>query len=325
MLPGILKPMKRGGYLGATGGFTIVEVLIVLAVSSILLVSAITLINGRQGRAEFTTGVNSGLQQIQQLINETGSGYYPNDGDFTCIGNAAGPVKFSLAPQGSTSQGTNSGCIFLGKALQFGTGSNPPNNQTVEVLPIVGNQYQNTGGVLTPVLTVAASVPRAAYPANAGEYSNVPTDTATQDTLEDGLQLATGNKACGLSTTSAICYLPTAGGGYTSTGMVAFISGDSSGNIAATSSGSTSNLQSGEEQLSLYGVKSPSIMNITPETASADLGSLSRSTGLGNLDPAKEALVCVADVGTNESGLYTISGTGNLSVTLNIITKSVTC
>jgi len=314
--------MKRGGYQEATDGFTIVEVLIVLAVSSLLLISAINLVNGRQARAEFTTGANDELQQLQQLINETASGYYPNNNDFTCSGSAAGPVTLSLAAHGSTSQGTNTGCIFLGKVVQFGIGASYPQSSTVGVMPVVGNQYQNTGGSLTPILTVAASTPRAVYPTNAGEYSGVPTDTATQSTLEYGLQIAKGNSSCGLGA-SAVCYQPISGGAFAQTGMAAFVAGDSSGNIAATASGSTTNLQSGSEPMSLYGVKSSAVGN-SLETASASMGSISRSSGLGNLDPAAAILICFDDPDTNESGLYTISGSGNLSVTLTI-KNGLTC
>jgi prepilin-type N-terminal cleavage/methylation domain-containing protein len=322
MFTGILTSMKRGGYPGAADGFTIVEVLIVLAVSSILFISAVNLIDGRQARAEFTTGSNDELQQMQQLINETASGYYPNSGDFTCTGSAAGPVSLSLAAHGSTSQGSNAGCIFLGKVIQFGIGPDYPQSNTLGILPVVGNQYQSTGGVLSPVLTVAASTPRAVYPADSGEYSNVPTDTSAQDVLEYGLQLANGNSSCGLGT-SAVCYSPASGGGFVRTGIAAFISGDISGNIAASAAGSSTNLQSGSEPMSLYGVKTSAVGN-SLETASADMGPLSRSTGLGNLDPATEILICLADPDTSQSGLYTISGSGDLSVTLTV-KSGLTC
>ena len=57
-------------------GFTIVEVLIFLAVSSALMVSAFTLISGSQNKAAFTVGINDVQQQINAVINNVSNGYY---------------------------------------------------------------------------------------------------------------------------------------------------------------------------------------------------------------------------------------------------------
>lgn len=316
--------MKVGGYDRVADGFTIVEVMIVLAVSSLLLISAAALIDGRQAKTEFTTGIHDQQQKIQQIISQTSSGYYPNGHNFVCSGSASGPVIFAA---GANAQGTNAGCIFLGKALQFGLGTSMPQNGTVGVLPIVGNQYESVAGIQTPVLTVGGSVPRAAYPINASE-TNVPTSTAENELMEYGLHLANSNTACGLAT--AVCYKPMSGGGFAATGIAAFLTGDSAGNITATTGvNGSANLQSGSQQLSLYGVKGGSAMNQTLYQASNGLGSLGRSTGLGNFDPAREVLICVVSGGTNQSGLFTIGGgsvvggNGGLNVTLTIMSDKV--
>lgn len=113
-------------------GFTIVETLIVLAVTSVLLMSAIILVSGRANKTQFTTAVYSFQQQLQQVINETTKGYYPNQGNFSC--NATTPVSFGAA---GTGLGTNGGCIFLGKILEFSASS--PDSYIAT--PIAGNQY----------------------------------------------------------------------------------------------------------------------------------------------------------------------------------------
>lgn len=315
--------MKLGGYDRVASGFTIVEVMIVLAVSSLMVISAAALINGRQSRTEFTTGIHDEQQHIQQIINETADGYYPNSHNFSCSGSASGPVTFNA---GSNAQGTNSGCIFLGKALQFGLGASALANGQIGILPIVGNQYESVGAIQTPVLTVDDSVPRAAYPVNAAE-TNVPTTTATTETMEYGLQLAASNTACGL--TSPVCYMSTSGGGFKPTGMAAFLTGDSTGAITAISDASTDSLQSGSQQLSLYAVKSTgggsSAVDQSLYQASNAVGDVQRSTGLGYLEHASEVLVCVVSGGTNQSGLITIGGStgasggnGGLNVTLTV-------
>lgn len=156
--------MKAGGYrrdktaflgsakraLGFTrlspvaAGFTIVETLIVLAVTGALLVSAIALVNGRDAKTQFTTSVYSLQQQFQQLINETAKGYYPNSGNFSC--SPTTPVSFGST---GTGLGQNGGCIFLGKIVSFSTDS-------YSTLPIAGNQYAS--GADTTSLTGAQPV-----------------------------------------------------------------------------------------------------------------------------------------------------------------------
>jgi len=323
--------MKRGGYHKAAGGFTIVEVMIVIAVTGVMLISAVLLVNGKQARTEFRTGINDELQSLQQIVNETASGFYPNTHDFTCQGNAAGPVLFSLSAPGAGGQGNNVGCVFLGKSVQFGLGSIDPKNSMLGVFPVAGNQYQNSGGNQVAVLTIGNAVPRPAYPISVSEESNVPQDTLVKQTMQYGLHLAASNSSCSPGvTTSAVCYVPLSGGNPTPTGMTAFLTGDSQGNITAIASGTTTNLQSGSQALSLYAVKvdplsgvtSNSQVGLNPERAAASMGQIPRANtspaNLGDLDPAQKVMICVASAGTNQSGLFTISGSGSVSVTLKI-------
>jgi hypothetical protein len=58
--------------------------------------------------------------------------------------------------------------------------------------------------------------------------------------------------------------------------------------------------------------------------ASAAMYNATLAASPGNFIPAKEVLICVADSDTNESGLFTISGNGSLSVTLKVI-DDLTC
>lgn len=115
----IIRDMKSGS---KALGFTIVETLIFLAVSSVLLVSALALVNGAQHRTEFTQAINDLDQQINNVFNDVANGYYPNSSNFTCtktganvqIATSAGPVP----------QGTNTDCVFLGKVTHFTSGDN---------------------------------------------------------------------------------------------------------------------------------------------------------------------------------------------------------
>lgn len=135
--------MKRGGLAASVQGFTIVETLIVLAVTSMLFVSVALLINGRQNRTDFLVGVRSLQQQFQQIINETTSGYYPNNGDFSC--SVAGP-PLSITSV-STALGKNQDCIFAGKTVVVGGTSHLDN---YSVYPLAGRRAVNGVDVKTP-------------------------------------------------------------------------------------------------------------------------------------------------------------------------------
>ncbi len=112
--------MKRGRELSK--GFTIVETLIFLAVTSAILASALTLVSGAQNKAEFNQAINDVNQKISDTFNNVASGYYPytkSASENTCK-IAGGEVEFIL---GATPQGGSNACLFLGRAIQFTTGS----------------------------------------------------------------------------------------------------------------------------------------------------------------------------------------------------------
>ena len=101
-------------------GFTIVEVLIFLAVSSALMVSAFTLISGSQNKASFTQSINDVQQQIDSVINNVANGYYSaGETQKQCVLNGGIP-DFT----GNTvARGNSADCIFLGRFIAFTDGS----------------------------------------------------------------------------------------------------------------------------------------------------------------------------------------------------------
>ncbi len=101
-----------------SSGYTIIEVLIFFAVTGVLLVSALAIFRGQQGRTQFTQAVRETDQQLRTIINEVGSGQYTKKENFTCV--AAGQTAAPTFNSSSSEQGTNTGCIFLGKVIQFG-------------------------------------------------------------------------------------------------------------------------------------------------------------------------------------------------------------
>ena len=144
--------MKTSPKLGAERGFTIIEVMIVLAVSGLILASAAALFSGKQSRTEFAVAANQFQTQVQSIINDAGNGYNPTGStqykyDFSCSGYTSAPPTFTTITSGYSSQGSNGplsspsstiGCIFLGKVMDFGIGS--PTSSQINIYSIVGDQ-----------------------------------------------------------------------------------------------------------------------------------------------------------------------------------------
>lgn len=95
-------------------GYTIVEVMIVLAISTAMFAMAARFVNGKQAKTAFNEGVNNFASQIQSVINQVNDGEY-SDVFVTCTG---GNGIISI-PSAGTDQGINSPCVFLGKFLHF--------------------------------------------------------------------------------------------------------------------------------------------------------------------------------------------------------------
>lgn len=121
--------MKKGGRLASASGFTIVETLIVLAVSSVLFVIAGTMISGRQAKTEFQVASRDIQTKIQQTINETKSGYYGTESSSGCSLNGTPPPGLAFTSGGSL--GARGNCVFIGKAFVF-------TNSNMYIYPLAG-------------------------------------------------------------------------------------------------------------------------------------------------------------------------------------------
>lgn len=92
-------------------GFTLVEVLIFLAISLFVLIAALGLIGSQQSRTQFTQGMRDAEGKIQSLINDVSSGFFPS------VSSAVLCDSFTAA------QGQNQNCIFIGKTIRLTSNS----------------------------------------------------------------------------------------------------------------------------------------------------------------------------------------------------------
>lgn len=122
--------MNRGRHRGfSSGGYTIVETLIFLAVSSAILITAIMLIGGQQSRTQFQSDVRGFESKLVDIANDVATGYYRNAGGTKeCVETANGP-QFSGA---NTPLGMNQKCVFIGTVIKFGDGGTDGGDRFVQ-------------------------------------------------------------------------------------------------------------------------------------------------------------------------------------------------
>lgn len=154
----IIWSMKGGS---PSGGYTIVEALLFLAITAALFVAIFPTISGRQHKTEFTQAVKSAELMIEDTLNDVSTGYYPQtSGSYSCsLDGTQHPVFVAGSGPG---QGGNENCIFVGKVIHFGVGS-PIQDDQVNIYTVVGRRLDNTTSKQVESLQksnpVAAAVP----------------------------------------------------------------------------------------------------------------------------------------------------------------------
>lgn len=174
MSRGLVHKLNASSTTITQQGFTIVEVMIVLAVSSALLVSGLGLVSGQQRKTEFSQAMGDIETQLKTVINNVETGYYAA-GDFKC--SSSGGVPSISA--GSDTRGTKKDCIYLGRVVQFKL-----NTSTYNIYNVVGlRQKTNGAGKQVNVDNLSDAKPIAM----ATPSSNV--DTTERLTLKSGLEV----------------------------------------------------------------------------------------------------------------------------------------
>lgn len=266
----------NGGTLRRPGsGFTIVEVMIVLAVTSAMFVAAAVLISGRQNITAFNQSTRALQTQLQQIINEVGSGYYLNDGTVACAkGGPAGGPKLTA---GSTEQGANVDCIFLGKVIQFAVDGTDP--EEYNVYTVLGLR----GSALNPSLDLSSAKARLLAKGTAAGDAAVP-DVFDTKKMQYGLQVSkvyynnnTGNAIGAVGFTSSLSSLGSA-------------DGSQQVNVLALSG------------TGLHAAKATAVSQINAGLATAVM------------NPADGVQVCVNSGSTKQSALLSIGGAGRQGV-----------
>ena len=279
-------------------GFTIVETMIVLAVTGGLFVIIAATLSGRQNKAEFNHAIQDVQQRLQQTIDQVSLGYYPNNNDFACS-DSGGSVN--IGP-GTNQQGTNDQCIFIGKVIQFGVFNTSPEQYQIFSLAGLRCASPYTGDGCPDGSPSVFHAPKPTVIVNAGNY----TQDSTTGTLQYGLSTVWIRSFHNSGCTSSICSL----------GAVAFMT--EPGSLNANSLNGYNN---GKQLVDLV----PVINTKLGQNYATAVSRINNSLDVANLDtagpinPTSGVQLCFLSGGTNQSGLITIGGSGRqLSVKLDI-------
>lgn len=131
-----------------SAGYTIVEVMIVLAVSGLMFVTAANFINGKQQKSAFNSGVNEMASRVQDVIGQV------NDGQYSDVAFGCDVISNSVVISGTRSQGKNSQCIFLGKYIYFFQNDDQTKYQ---VISLAGKRLDSATG--KPVIDLSNASP----------------------------------------------------------------------------------------------------------------------------------------------------------------------
>jgi len=119
-------------------GFTIIETMIVLAISALLFVAAVAALNGQESQTAFVTSANTLQSQYQQYLAYDSDGYFNYNNNYTYQCYSSGLLSDN---PGHSSLGTSSTCIFLGSIFS-------PKEYKLNVYQIWGSTTDSNGLVV---------------------------------------------------------------------------------------------------------------------------------------------------------------------------------
>jgi Tfp pilus assembly protein PilE len=145
------------------GGYTLIEVMMFLAITSVLFTVSIVAIRGQAGHTEFVTSMSDINVKMQQWVDQVVNGYSSNDStalnaQYQCLLDAQQYPQLTIA--GGKERGSNYECVFLGKVIQVNTENNFSNR--LYAYNVLGRRASLVSGVQESVSALADSKPIAA-------------------------------------------------------------------------------------------------------------------------------------------------------------------
>lgn len=129
-----MPKMKTSGQRG----YTIIEVVLVLAISAALGLIAVFSIGTRQNAVSFSQEMREIEQRIQTTFSNASDGQFVNLKDKTCEYDGSG--NMNISDTAGTNLGESSNCMYLGKVIAFGRGTSDEDRTHLTVYTIVGER-----------------------------------------------------------------------------------------------------------------------------------------------------------------------------------------
>lgn len=125
-------------------GYTIIEVLLVLAISTLMLLAATRVFKGRQADQQYTQAIQDLSSKIVNFGTEVSAGIFPASEGFSCQLDTQGTPVLSTASSVSGDIGFRDPCLFLGRVIQVVPGTGDLHLYTVmgSKSTIIGNLYR---------------------------------------------------------------------------------------------------------------------------------------------------------------------------------------
>lgn len=127
--------------LSVSAGYTIIEVLFVLTISSIIFIAAMSLFGGQTSETQFSATMQDVNSEITAKLKEVSTNLSGAYQQYTCNVNpdpVSGRMQAVLSSGGPS---TNNDCLYLGKAL-----FTPKDSSDIYIYTVLGNRqtYQST-------------------------------------------------------------------------------------------------------------------------------------------------------------------------------------
>ncbi len=188
-----------------SGGYTIIEIMIVLAITGVIFVSAIALFNGQGAETSFNQAVSDLSSELStQAKSVSASQFYGAQGYGCMITFTGNPPSPRATLNGSGSGGTNQDCLSIGKAFEAISSTND-----IFIYNVLGNRLTYSSGTpVGPASSLAEANPTIAVVSGA--------DLSTDYKLGGGLKIISSSvtdSAGQLSPSSLIGYYVDFNGG----------------------------------------------------------------------------------------------------------------
>lgn len=137
------------------GGYTIIEVMIVLTVSGIIFVAGITVLSGQSNETAFEQGMQDANSELATRIRGAASSQFFNSQGYDCKTTGIPPRATLSSGSTGNSGSQNQDCVVIGIAIEA-----PTSISTIYTYQVLGNRLSYTNGLAGgPVSSLAQANP----------------------------------------------------------------------------------------------------------------------------------------------------------------------